>query len=338
MTMKKLSAIILLSSALAGNATDTYSQYSSPQMAGRQYSTNYLCEVKAEKAHSGGMNYRKEELSFPKKILIEKAPKKHRINSYGKGILEIYFTTNSWALHHNDIEDINSYSKIAKKVDGFLLEGYADFRGPSEWNIELSRRRAEGISARLRRNLGNRDFQIAAYGDKFSQPEGTPVKELSIDRRVTILPNQTVISRGLNQFISDYYLIDQSGSMDERIGGSRKSKWDEVIAFKFPSGSKVYTFTSDNRRCNTNLNDEKPKGSTPLFSSLESLIEIVERNKKITVLTDGINNVPGSPDRIIGLANQKGITIHFVGLDLPPQYKIELVRIAGATGGKVLLH
>ncbi|HLC77101.1 MAG TPA: hypothetical protein VJH04_02760 [archaeon] len=319
--MKNLIAALGMASTAVALDQNTIAQNSYGQ-------GSYLCEVTGNTAPAPTPEARPGR-AYPKPLLAP-APRNHLRNAYDEKNLMVYFLTNSWTLYDNDKRDVRAYLKSLPANTDFILEGYADFRGSIEDNLQLGENRAHGVAQFTRMNGFRDKISETIMGEKGAQPEGTPIRLLGKDRRVSIIPNESVISRGLSQLPGDSYLLDQSSSMSG-------DKWREVQSYKFPRGSKQYTFTSTARRCGTNIKNEYPTGQTPLYVSLVDLIGRTEKSKKITVLTDGMNNMGGSPYDVIKVANEKGIHISFIGLYLPRVAEIELAEIATKTGGKVNL-
>jgi len=324
--MEKITKLISALALVAGTAACGSNNSSQSPPLVTSVPTSYLCEVVGNTPPSDAAE------PIPKKYpapAISQAPRNHLRNAYDGKNLTVHFLTNSWALYDNDKHDIRAYLKSLPDGTNFVLEGYADFRGSIEDNLTLSENRADGVSDFLRMNGISRTSNTA-YGEKGAQPKGTNIRRLGTDRRVRIIPGETVISRGLAQLPADSYLLDQSSSMSG-------SKWHEVQNYRFPRNSKIYTFTSESRTCGTNIIDESPMGNTPLYVSLAELIGKTEKSRKITALTDGMNNMGGSPQEIIRVANDRGIQVSFIGLDLPREAELELAEIATKTNGKVYL-
>lgn len=302
-----------------------------------RFNRDYLCKVIPNNI-AGSRKEEKKEL--PKSFQTATAPGKQKRNEYKDGVLSIFYGTSSWKLHRNDRQDLLNYLRIVPSGSSFIIEGHADFRCPEGWNLVLSNNRANGVAELIPRLSSAAGILTTAYGEsKAKQNVSKP--ETAADRVVKIIPNVGVIQRGLDLLVADSYLIDQSASMNDPIDGRYNrgsSKWSEVLKYKFPKNSEVYTFTSSSRQCDTKLSQAFPMGQTPLYSALLTLVERAEQGKRFTVLTDGENNMPGSKEAIIELARKKKISISFLGLGLKPGYQAELRAIADATGGSIYMH
>lgn len=294
--------------------------------------SDYLCEVKVEGREATPQASLIKRMPVAPKLSDLLQPL-HRKNDWEKGILTIYFTTDSWTLYQNDLLDIREYAIILPAKTNLILEGYADLRGPEGHNLMLGKERAAAVEKILRQyNLSLKTSSVS-YGESKPTTKATDFSSLQVNRRVKIVPNQSVIARGLDLLVSDYYLIDQSESMKE-LSETGNSKWEEVQKYSFPSGTKTHTFTTIRRNCGGNLSQEYPQGSTPLFSSLYELLEKMEPNKSVTVLTDGCNNEgTATSTDVLRRAKEKNIAISF--LALVPCIPGQLEQIARETGGKM---
>jgi outer membrane protein OmpA-like peptidoglycan-associated protein len=313
----------------------------------------YLCDVLVEDSKlaiqenesSTGLVVRPFETRELKGKLAAKTPINknpvHKRNELDGDSLNIYFRNKAWTLYRNDFNDIATYAKnlSLEQVTGLIVEGHADLNGSENLNDFLSEKRANGVKPVLKRNLkSNRiPVQIVAYGESKAKQASPSFAERQADRKVRIVPNKSVIQRGLDLLVSDYYLVDQSSSMRESVGNGN-SKWQEVQKYQFPSGADVYTFSDKRRTCGQNLSTTYPGGGTPLLRSLYDLLGGMEKGKSVTVLTDGIDNRGGvRVHSIVNLANSKNIKVSFIGLGLKGEYKNMLNQIAQSTGGGTYL-
>lgn len=287
------------------------------------YRSQYVCGVDTK--NRGQPTYKTPESKAPQFTIA--APPKGReqiANRLENGVLDVYYPTRSWQLFPNDRADIaNFMSQLPKGA--LVVEGYADHRGTPELNQSLTDNRGEGVAKILELN----GFRVTrtSYGNTKSQITADP-EMLAKDRRVSIISGQTAIARGLDQLMADVYLVDKTGSM----AGSR---WQAVLNYVFPEQAKVYTFSTINA-CTGQLATERPDGNTPLFASLYETLQITERGKKVTVLTDGDDNIGvKTPEQIISLAKDKGVSVSFVSIGVPQGFASLLTNISKGTNGAV---
>ena len=164
------------------------------------------------------------------------------------------------------------------------------------------------------------------------------------------------------------FLVDSSGSMDERLDGRRKielvseamldllsdedllpgedlasimlfhaTKWGDV-----PKIDLISPLTSLNElraeldRIRKKLGKVKPVGGTPIgfgiSSAVETLVGVDASEKRIILITDGENNVGVPPGEIALEADRHGIRIDVIGIgdEINP---LELEDVAEKTGG-----
>ena len=233
-----------------------------------------------------------------------------------KGNLAIYFRTNAWALHENDRRDIQGYVRSLPQRSHLVLEGYADRRGNDTDNDELGRKRGESVADIIKAitSMGH-TYEITSYGR--SKATATTKDGMKRDRKVTIVQVTSAIGRGLDNLLADTYLIDQSGSMNERtISGT--SKWHAVLSYSFKPNAELFTFSSIPGPCNGPLDKVRPDGQTPLYASMLELITKTPSGKTITALTDGADNRSSNRQQdvsqIIQNANAKRIQINMIGV------------------------
>ncbi len=306
-------------------------------------SSGYLCHIQNEKTTKTD-SQDVDKITPLKKSNISETdtpPLGHQKNSIDNDVLTIYFETAEDRLYDNDIHDIEKFlASLPVRVNSFVLEGYADYRGTNEYNLDLSKRRAESAQTMLFSSyLGVEPFtQIVTYGESNAAIAGTDSNALAANRRVRIIPNKlnnSMITTGLDSLVADYYLLDQSESINDYFNSSLPSKWEEVVNYNFPEDARLYTFTTARRTCETRLSDQRPAGGTPLYLALFDLVETAERGKKITVLTDGEDTEPKDGyiiQRILYAARVKNLSISFLGLTTSPSKT--LYDVSHETNGK----
>lgn len=268
---------------------------------------------------------------------IRKAPRLHLRNSLKGNVLNIYFLTNSETLYRNDLNDIASYARSIKRIASFIIEGHADFRGPTILNEDLSKRRASGVVRVLLRNLRKRvPITAVAYGESKPLYKGRKLKSLRFNRRVSVVPNLSVIHRGLQLCSADVYLLDVSGSMSESLKGG-KNKIGEIKRYPFPKGTHIYLFNDRVWKSSPRkLARVFPGGGTAMYDAMMYVLKNMQKGKTLTVLTDGLENSSRTrASSIIRRAKSKGIKISVIGIGLHTTRKVK--QIVKATGGRIYL-
>ncbi|MBS3168682.1 OmpA family protein [Candidatus Woesearchaeota archaeon] len=257
----------------------------------------------------------------------EKAPKAHLQNEFENNKLRVFYLTHSWALYDNDNRDITAFKK-KKKPGSIIIEGYADHRGGDDFNLEISKSRAQGVEARLRAIGYQGSIEVIAYGE--GKSSGKTKEEMKRDRRVTLVANESPLTRALTELRGDVYLIDATGSMQGR-------NWQTVNTHKFPEKSEIYTFNSCTGLTRVkSLSEIIPDCGTPLWDSAGSLIKDMTNGKTLTILSDGGDNESRgyNTTSIINLARSKGIKVSTIGIGVDHYTKQQLVTVASQTNGK----
>ncbi|MBW2968292.1 OmpA family protein [Candidatus Woesearchaeota archaeon] len=263
-------------------------------------------------------------------------PRPHLRNKVTPSQLTIYYLTNGWGMTNSDLRDLNRFSKLHKNATFYLLEGHADERGTDDYNIELGNNRAKGVAEWLRNFRHVRNIHVVSYGEARPAEEGSNPDAWRKNRRVEVIPLGHLITRGLDLLPADAYVLDASGSMDEYSEDGQTSKWRVVQAYDFPDDSSVFIFNgcSGLRRV-TNLRRISPDCGTPMWDSVMEVIRSPRAYRRITVLTDGLNNQgrTGSSD-IITAARGKNIAVSIIGVGVySDATRDELIDVAKQTGG-----
>jgi outer membrane protein OmpA-like peptidoglycan-associated protein len=110
---------------------------------------------------------------------IERDIEGARVERIGEGIKitfdsGILFAFNSADLQYEAVENLNELARILNKYEdtNILIEGHTDAVGSEDYNLGLSRRRAESVSVQLdHMSVDEGRFTLMAYGE--SQPIAT---------------------------------------------------------------------------------------------------------------------------------------------------------------------
>lgn len=102
------------------------------------------------------------------------------------------FEYDSADLQGNAVEQLQKVATLIKRNPNstFTLEGYTDSFGSDEYNLDLSRRRAEAVKAYLVQSLGINPSQIATRGfgkaNLLTSPDAS-IEEQEVNRRVVVV-------------------------------------------------------------------------------------------------------------------------------------------------------
>ena len=181
-----------------------------------------LCKVQG----SVGVNKLPPIQEF-KNITPRQNPNKDLKNLSVQKMLTIYFEYDKYNLNGNDQLDIHAYIKKNHFAGGFALEGHASSSGDKDYNRVLSQKRVSAVANKIR-SIISRPMRSNAqsFGEKYSSR-----KDSAYDRKVTIRPINNFIEL-LDFKKTDYYLIDQSGSM--------KKYWLKFKNINFGPGRRIY--------------------------------------------------------------------------------------------------
>ncbi|GEM_PF-2178657 len=255
------------------------------------------------------------------------APQSHLQNRIESNILTVYYPTNDWRLYDNDQMDLRTFLACNRDKGLFIIEGFCDERGSSEDNLQLGQHRADGVETFLRQSGYKGEIRTVSHGETDPAVQDHDKRAYRYNRRVTIVPDQEIISRALSLSPADYYLADSSGSM-------AGEKWRAVEKFNYPKNAALYTFSDRMVRVDK-FDDRAYLGQgTELWHSVYSLLNQMGVNKRLTVLTDGADNSgKGAPPKLIQAAQAKQIKVSTIGIGVDGHTKKSLVQLAKETGG-----
>jgi len=254
---------------------------------------SYLCRVKTNRISQYGKPF---DVAVPSSGRINKLAWAAR---YGQGSrtthLNIFFKedqpTDEWSslsardLDQNDRLDISKFVKSHPNATGFQIKGYADACGEANYNYDLSKKRVHIVkimTEATRINYGITKSSLAF--DKSYHGERHSGEHHSEHRRVTLSPLKHGWIRSLENSPTDYYLIDQSGSMSRT--------WNALRNFYFLNGKKVYTATTSNICSDSYVGEQKDlrilkaNGATRYYQSLYKLLLKMPKGKSITLISD----------------------------------------------------
>ncbi|MEK6963743.1 MAG: OmpA family protein [Nanoarchaeota archaeon] len=264
-------------------------------------------------------------------------------NKVSGDTLTIYFTTNSWTLDPKDYQSIADFVHSHPKAGNWVTTGYCDERSTDAWNQELGQNRAKGVAKFIRTYGGKGPIQHLSQGEKDPADPAHNATAYRKNRRVVVTPGQDIVSMTLSALpVSQVYLLDATGSMSDPVyipdaGTSTPiSKWEAVSRYSFPKDATLYAFNS----CQgvtpvSSLRAIRPDCSTPLWGSLEKVLED-QPGKSVVVLTDGEHNHGGGNAQQVITIAQRGrnqVSVGSVAV-LGSTAESDLKALADATHGK----
>ena len=277
-------------------------------------------------------------------------------NSLDGKVMNVYFQTNSSNITKRDSTDLRRYvldvikpTYLYEKLMNFNVEGFADFRGDIGKNYSLSSKRAESVANYLEdlaHNIVSPSIKIyvSAFGEVRNH-KGKNLEDLKKDRVVRIIPNNNPVIRALENCNADFYLLDQSGSMN------KDNFWKSLQNFSFPESSHVFSFSKlilpegfDKNNLDSldypeffhtfDIKTEVAYGKTPYYSAMDKFLSIIPSNKVIDILVNGESNFgDGTPDDIIKKTKEKNLVLNMIGINVSRDFENQLIEIANATNG-----
>lgn len=127
------------------------------------------------------------------KIVVEADEMARRVEAEGRVVLQgIYFDTDEATIlttSEPQLEAIAGYLDAHPQVVAFVV-GHTDMRGSLEYNLDLSRRRAQAVVEALTQRFGVDPERLTARGVGFLAPAATNATEegRALNRRVVLVP------------------------------------------------------------------------------------------------------------------------------------------------------
>lgn len=207
----------------------------------------------------------------------------------GKVNLQTFFQSDSAEISPQELAKLDAFVEQNKSANEWLVEGYCDPIGSTEYNFDLGNRRARAVAEHLWKNpyTAKVNIRIVSYGENKSV--GVTKNEKAKDRRVTLLPDVSPLLRALvllenkeETTSKRHYLFDASGSMSEH-----KS---DLMFYPYPSGSKIFSFNDcDGVHQLKNMSQYSIGDGTPLWISALQRIREMGQGEILTVVTDGMD-------------------------------------------------
>lgn len=134
-----------------------------------------------------------EEPNTPAGALVNRKGEEVKIKSGGSNIAvlpSLYFPFNSANLTTTNEERMATIAIAMKRNPDLSIKlvGHADARGPEQYNMKLSTRRAESVKSRLVQVFGIDGNRIEVTSAGESDPLAQPKENYSINRRVDVVP------------------------------------------------------------------------------------------------------------------------------------------------------
>jgi len=271
--------------------------------------THCLCKVSG----SVGRNSIPQTRSF-RNIIPTENSRSDLKNTCDSKRLTVYFEHDKSSLNTNDRIDISKFIQANSFAGGFYLEGHASSSGNVSYNQLLSQRRTQTVAGKIRQSL-RRPIRMKAesYGERYANNQDS-----SDDRKVTITPIHNFIAL-LDLKKTDYYLIDQSGSMQKY--------WSQIQDYKFHSRQvQAYLSTVNFCQNGSRINSIDAYGGTHVWYSFWNLIDQMRPGSSVTIVSDFQTPVPLNArewSRIKAKLNSKNIKlsdVHFIQIEGAPVF------------------
>jgi len=227
---------------------------------------------------------------------VQENPNAKLANKYSR--MEVSFSEDSADLTERDKERIRSY--LRQSVGPLYLFGYADQCGDSEYNADLSRRRAVAVRDYIQ-SISNRVHSVSYYGETASDNHDRH------DRRVVISARPDFVTAAMDAVDADVYLIDASGSAVKF--------WTQYERYDFPPGAEIYVSKMVGCQNGDNISQVRPSGGTEIWYSYYHVLDRMSPGETLLIISDFDSNVPltaGDYKAIESRAKQNRINVRTV--------------------------
>jgi hypothetical protein len=218
----------------------------------------------------------------------------------------VYYEEDYFYLDYTKRKEIRDFLNKYPNRKKFIVTGYTDGCGSHQYNKELSRRRADEVSRYVISIRRDAIVEMRWVGE--ASGEHT-IKARRVD--VSVSKNET-IPLVPPKIIADFYLIDSSGSMNDKWGA-----WIYAIKYWRPNHARVFVSTTEYVSKGVELSSIRPNGGTEIWFSYYQILDKMKPGQKLIIISDFNSEVRLSPrehQMISDKARQKGVKVQAIRL------------------------
>jgi outer membrane protein OmpA-like peptidoglycan-associated protein len=153
--------------------------------------------------------------------------------------------------------------------------GYTDGCGGFEYNLDLSKRRANGVKSLIKSY--NPSPKVLFFGEN-------SLGHRDESRRVdVIVHSESLFARSIERVAADFYLLDASGSMSIEI-------WKKIISASKKPGSQVWVTQMTGCYSGQNINLIRPHGGTEIWWAYWKIIDKMKPGQTLLIISDFRSN------------------------------------------------
>lgn len=220
--------------------------------------------------------------------------------------VSVYYEEDYFYLDYTKRKEIRDFLNKYPNRKKFIVTGYTDGCGSHQYNKELSRKRADEVSRyviSVRRDaIVEMRWVGEASGEHTIKARRVDVS-VSKNERIPFVPPK---------IIADFYLIDSSGSMNDKWGA-----WTYAIKYWRPKHARVFVSTTEYVSKGVELSSIRPNGGTEIWFSYYQILDKMKPGQKLIIISDFNSEVRLSPrehQMISDKARQKGVKVQAIRL------------------------
>ena len=217
----------------------------------------------------------------------------------------VFYEEDRFFLNYDLRKRLRNFVEEHPNQKRFVVIGFTDGCGSHSYNKELSLKRAKEVAYYLISLVPGSLIEIEWKGEATGE-------HTIRGRRVDVAVYKKVSSsEAPPKIISDFYLIDGSGSMF----GDKWNKWTNAIAHWKPKGSRVFVANSGYIPRWSILQTIRPSGGTEIWLALWTVLDFMKSGQNITIISDFHSNIPLSvreQERMNTKINQRGVRVRYI--------------------------
>jgi hypothetical protein len=234
--------------------------------------------------------------------VVDNSTKYYPNNIYSNR-LSLFYKEDDDSLSNDNKKLLNNFLfNFDKNKYNISIIGYGDGCGSSEYNIELSKRRANAISKYVYKWDS---FPIIRYYGKETEKHNPESRRVDI-----VIHSKGNLAEKIENISADFYLLDASGSMDI-------DNWKQIISASKKPGSQVWVSKMFGCYNGQRLSSIKPEGGTEVWYAYWSILDKMSFGQSLLIISDFNANYPLTSlesARLSEKARKKGVKVYFIKL------------------------
>ena len=218
------------------------------------------------------------------------------------GTTSIFFNENGYTLSSEGMRKIKQFAETVDSESSLTIVGYTDGCGSNSFNNKLSMRRSKVVRGYLRSLGVKNDIKLVSAGEVSNNHN-------PVARRVDLgFSKSFKLYEPPPKIISDFYLIDSSGSMQN---GSWET-YRRAISYHAPLSSRIYLATDVCVPHGRNFDYIEPAGGTEIWFAYWTILDKMKPGQTLVIISDFDSTFPLTPREDMMIRHkvkQKGVKV-----------------------------